>query len=172
MRLVIQCVVFSFAASLLAQPVEKVFGKDRVCISRPGTEAIALWKRIREGLEGKDGNAYAAQLKGAVFPKFPATVLAVKPRELLVSIADGKTPEVVVRLMAPWKGKPLLVGAELEFEGVGGEFVREPFRLMIDLDPAKLEVLERSNRAEGSIPLCYTMEEYGRVLAGEKVAPR
>jgi hypothetical protein len=127
---------------------------------------------MREALEAKDGDAYAANIKGAVLPKFPATILAMNGDEYLSSIVDGKTADVVVRLTGFWKGDPLRIGTELEFEGIAGAVLKEPLRLIIAVDPAMVKVLEKSRREEGRIIRCHTEEEWKRVRAGEKVPPR
>ena len=140
MRLI--CAIFMLAASLEAQPVKNDFS----CIIGPGNPSIALWKRMREALEAKDGDTYAANIKGAELPRFPATILAMNGDEYLVSIADGKTPDVVIRLTGFWKGNALRIGTELEFVGISESLMKEPLRLVIAVDPENMVVIEKSSR--------------------------
>lgn len=170
MRLI--CAIVAFAASLGSQIVAGVVTDKLICISRIGNSSVEIWRLMREALEAKDGDAYAANLKGAKLPKFPATILAMNGDQYFVSITDGKTPDAVIRLTGFWKGNPLRIGTELEFEGVGDAVMKDPLRLVIAVDPAKLEVLEKSSRNEGTICRCYTREEFQKMQARERPAPR
>lgn len=137
------------------QPVAAVLSKDLICVTRKGNASLRMWEIIRQGLHGKDGEAYATQLKGAQLPQFPATVITARPGEYLVSITDGKMPEALLRLTKPWPGKPLLPGAELRFTGTGAAVQREPFRLVLDVDPADIEVFDKPQRDTGTICECF-----------------
>ena len=124
-------------------------------------------------MEGPGGESYTAQLKGANLPALPATILSAagtaRKQEFLISIGDGKTADAVIRLQAPWKGKALLPGTELEFAGKAVELRREPFRLIVDVDPANITLAARAERDKGSICECHTEDEWRRIQAGEKV---
>ncbi len=156
MRLIALALAFSLGGSIAAaQPVAAVLSKDLICVTRKGNVGLKLWKVIRQELEGKGGESYAIQLKGAQFPQFPATLVTAKPGEYLVSITDGKTPEALLLLTKPWPGKPLLPGAELRFVGTGVAVQREPFRLVLDVDPAHIEVFDKPQRDTGTICECF-----------------
>lgn len=166
MRLIYLILVLT--ASLGSQPLKN----DLSCAVWQENPLIGIWKQIRLALDDKNGDAYAEQINGAELPKFPATILAMNGDKYLGSVLDGKTADVVIRLTGPWKGKPLQVGTELIFEGTNEGVTRKPFRMMVAVDPVKVEVLEKSRREEGRIIRCYTEEEWKRVRAGEKVPPR
>lgn len=156
-----------FAATLVgvpvaAQVVAAVVTKDTMCVMRKGNPGATLWKLMREALEGKDGEAYAAKINGTDLPKFQGTVLAVKAGEFLVSVTAGKTAEVVVRLTRAWKGKPLVAGTPIEFSGKIGVFEKEPFRLTFAVDPGKVELFKKPRRDEGDICTCYPPGELGK----------
>ena len=156
MRLTVFVLAFSIGGpTAAAQPVAAVLSKDLICVTRKGNAGLKMWEIIRQELHGKDGEAYAIQLKGAQPPKFPATVIAAKPREYLVSIVDGKTPEAILCLTKPWPGKSLSPGAELRFTGTGVAVQREPFRLVVDVAPADLEVFDKPQRETGTICECF-----------------
>jgi hypothetical protein len=129
-------------------------------VIRRGNPAVQMWRVIREELLGKSGDAYMAQLKTATRPTFPATSLTVfhGPRNptFLVSVDDGGAPDAVVRLTAPWTGPTLEPGMELDIDGSAFALTRNPFRLLIEITPAKVQVLERSKRNAGTICECFT----------------
>lgn len=143
--------------TLPAQP--RSAKEDWNCVIRRGNPAVQMWRAIREALLGKSGDAYMAQIKTATLPTMPATVLAVfrgqQHPTFLVSVDDGGTPDAVVRLTAPWTGPPLQPGMELDVDGAAVALTRTPFRLLIDVAPAKVQVLERSKRNEGTICECF-----------------
>jgi hypothetical protein len=76
-------------------------------------------------------------MKGAAVPKLRGWLISAKPpvksKELQISM-EGKdqTPNVTLKLVgadgttaAPLTGKPV-VGAEIEFEGIGESFAKDP----------------------------------------------
>ena len=132
---------------------------DWNCVIRRGNPAVQMWRAIREELLGNSGDTYMVQLKTATLPTFPATILAVfrgqqKPT-FLVSVDDGGTPDAIVRLTGPWNGPALQPGTELDVDGAAVALTRNPFRLLIDVAPEKVQVRERSKRNEGTICECF-----------------
>ena len=74
-----------------------------------------------------------AKFKGKLISIKPA----LKPKELVVSIGDGTTPDATLKFdeALPGKADP---GIEIEFTGVAKEFSKEPFMLTFDVEKAKL----------------------------------
>lgn len=159
MRAIALLAIVTMTLSAQPPPVKD----DWDCVIRRGNPAVQMWRAIREELLGKSGDAYMAQLKTATFPTFPATILAVfrgqQNPTFLVSVDDGGSPDAIVRLTGPWTGPPLQPGMELDFDGAAVALTRNPFRLLIDVAPAKVQLRERSNRNNGSICECYPANE-------------
>jgi hypothetical protein len=155
MRVIALLAVLTMTLFAQAPPAKE----DWNCVIRRGNPAVQIWRVIREELLGKSGNDYMAQIKTATLPTFPATILAVfrgqQNPTFLVSVDDGGTPDAVVRLTGPWTGPPLQPGTELDFDGAAVALSRNPFRLLIDVAPAKVQVRERSKRNEGTICECF-----------------
>ena len=97
-----------------------------------------MWKAIKAGLLGADGDKYYAEIRGALLPKLSGKVTSVLENEgvskVVVAITDDVTPEVTLivhngsrKLAADLKGK------EVSFEGVVDGFTEFPFMLTLDL---------------------------------------
>ena len=56
-----------------------------------------------------------------------------RPKELLVAISDKTTPEVTLILDPPFTGK-IEPGTELQCEGIGKSFSKEPFMVVMDVE--------------------------------------
>lgn len=99
---------------------------------------LALWLNIKGQLLSPDGQTYFdSSMKGAAVPKLKGWLISAKPavksKELLVSMEGKDQPaDVTLKLVgadgttaAPLTGKPE-VGTEIEFEGIGDSFTKEP----------------------------------------------
>ncbi|HLY16325.1 MAG TPA: hypothetical protein VKR61_03840 [Bryobacteraceae bacterium] len=120
---------------------------------------LALWLNVKGQLLSPDGQTYFdSSMKGAAVPKLKGWLLSAKPpvksKELLVSMegkdqpanvtlklvgADGTTP-------APLTGKPD-VGVEIEFEGIGESYTKEPFMVTFGVEKAKITGLKEEKVA-------------------------
>lgn len=110
---------------------------------------LALWLSIKTALTGTDADTYFnSSMKGAALPggaegvtEFKGTLVeakpAVRPKELVLAIADGKTPDVVLKLDAPLAGK-MEPGAEIGFQGVASAYTAAPFLVTFDVEKAKV----------------------------------
>jgi hypothetical protein len=111
---------------------------------------LALWRSLRKELTGDQGNDYFENsMKGALLPgnavdrfsKFRGKLVSMtpeqKPKEVVLAIEDGKTPDVTLRLdgVLPGKMEP---GAELEFEGIAASFTKDPFMVIFEVEKSKL----------------------------------
>lgn len=107
---------------------------------------LALWMGIKKELTGPGGESYfESSVKGAAVPKLKGKVIsekpAVRPKELVLALADPTTPEVTLKLDEPIAGK-VEIGSDLEFEGVPSAFTKDPFMVTFDVEKAKLEGLK------------------------------
>jgi len=112
---------------------------------RKKNPALALWMTLKQALTAADGDQYfSANMKGADVPggaggvqKFKGKLISMKPatrpKELVLAITDGTTPEVTLNLDAalPGKAEP---GSEIEFSGVPASFSKEPFNVTFDVE--------------------------------------
>lgn len=91
-------------------------------------------------------------MKGADVPggaggvaAFRATILsakpALRPKELVVGIADAKVPEVTLKLDTILAGKPE-IGSEIESAGVPDTFTADPFMVTFNVERANLKGLK------------------------------
>jgi len=125
---------------------------EQICVSRPGNAGLAMWRMMWPELNTE---LYAKQIVGAELVRLPGTILSGQAGEYVVSVSDGKTPEVILR----FAGKPLRAGMEVEFEGVAVGVERRPLRLRVEVKPGKLEVFGESQRGKGTICLCYDSKD-------------
>jgi len=114
---------------------------------------LALWLNLKKALMGEGSQQYfEANMKGAQVPGgaegvqfFKGTVVAarpaVRPRELVVAIADTSTPELTLKLDTPVPGTPE-IGCTIEFDGVAEAFTQEPFMLTFAVERAKIKGLK------------------------------
>jgi tetratricopeptide (TPR) repeat protein len=111
--------------------------------------AMALWMNLKAALTAADGQQYFdANMKGAEVPggaggvqtfkgKLISSKPALHPKQLVLSISDGTTPDVTLNLDAalPGKADP---GVEVEFAGVPSAFVKDPFMVTFDVEKKKI----------------------------------
>jgi len=103
----------------------------------------ALWLGVKKELAGPNGPTYfESTLKGSALPKLRGKVVstnpAARPKEVVVALATDDSPEVKLRLDAPFASKAD-PGTEIEFEGgVAAEFAADPFMLTLDQEKEKV----------------------------------
>jgi len=112
---------------------------------------IALWKRIRQALTDANGQEYFdSQLKDAAVPPLKGVLLearpACRPTQLAVAIPmPGAAPpyaaEIILTLDKPLTGMPQL-NTGFQWEGVPTSFSKEPFRLTMAVEAAKIQELK------------------------------
>ncbi len=120
---------------------------------------LALWLNVKGQLLGADGQSYFdSSMKGAAVPKLKGWVVgatpAVKSKELKVSMEGKDQPaNVTLKLVgtdgttpAPLTGKPE-IGSEIEFEGIGESFTKEPFVVVFDVEKSKITGLKEEKVA-------------------------
>jgi hypothetical protein len=117
---------------------------------RAANPMLTLWQSIKEQLTGANGAQYfESSMKGAALPagvipgvnQFKGKLIEarpeVKPKELVLSIEDGKTPDVTLKLDQPLGGK-MEPGGEIAFEGVAESYTASPFMVTFDVEKAKV----------------------------------
>jgi tetratricopeptide (TPR) repeat protein len=107
---------------------------------------LALWMGVKKELTGPNGEKYfETGVKGSAFPKQKGILIeakpAVRPRELVLGVADPTVPEVTLKLDSPLTGKPEL-GSEIEFEGIPQTFTQDPFMVTFDVEKEKITGLK------------------------------
>ena len=121
---------------------------------------LALWMNIKGQLLSPEGQGYFdSSMKGAGVPKLKGWLVkanpAVKSKELQLSMEGKDQPaDVTLKLVgadgttaAPLVGKPEL-GTEIEFEGVGESFTKEPaFMVTFTVEKAKITGLKEEKVA-------------------------
>ncbi|MDZ4801826.1 MAG: hypothetical protein SGI92_27025 [Bryobacteraceae bacterium] len=109
---------------------------------------LALWKRVKEELQGANGAQYwEAGMKDAGFgipgadgtPKLTVSLVEQKSnKELIVAVADKTTPEMTLQLDAPLAGKAE-PGTELTISGVAKSYTKEPFMVVMEVEKKDLK---------------------------------
>jgi hypothetical protein len=116
---------------------------------RKNNPMLALWMSIKTALSAPDGATYFdSSMKGAGLPggaggvtEFKGKLIeskpALRPKELILSVADGTTPDVTLKLDTPLAGK-MEPGAEIGFQGVATAYTVTPFNVTFDVEKAKI----------------------------------
>ncbi len=111
--------------------------------------AMALWMNLKSALAAADGQQYFdANMKGSEVPggaggaqtfkgKLISSKPALHPKELVLSIGDGTTPDATLNLDAALPGKAD-AGVEVEFSGVPTAFTKDPFNITFDVEKKKV----------------------------------
>jgi len=119
---------------------------------------LALWLNIKGQLLAPEGQQYFdSSMKGAAVPKLKGWLVSAKPaarsKELMVSMeAKDQPANVTLKLVnsegtaIALAGKPE-VGGEIEFEGVGDAFTKEPFMVTFNVEKAKITGLKEEKVA-------------------------
>lgn len=119
---------------------------------------LTLWKNIKTALTAADGDTYfSTSMKDALLPggannvqqfrgKLISMTPAVRPKELILSIEDGTTPDCKLIMDSPLPGK-MEPGAELSFSGVAKSYTKDPFMVTFDVEKSKLDGWEGKNAA-------------------------
>jgi tetratricopeptide (TPR) repeat protein len=131
---------------------------------------LAFWSEIKEGLTGDGSAQYWEAMKDAGLPgghngvnKFKGKIVSMtpetSPKEIMLSIAGGDTPDVKIVLDEPLPGT-METGMELGFSGIAKDFSKEPFLVTFEAGPDDIEGWTGKAPARG-----------GRGGAGKKAPP-
>jgi hypothetical protein len=103
---------------------------------------VALWKSIKRELIGPDGASYfESSLRDAMLPTIRGKVVqlepAVKPKNVMLAIEDGKTADATLKFNLPLPGK-VEPGTELSFEGIPESYTATPFMVVFAVEKDNL----------------------------------
>jgi len=84
------------------------------------------------GLPGGVNNV--ARFKGKLISSTPA----LHPKELVLAIEDPARPDVTLKLESALPGK-MDPGGDIEFEGVGDSFTKDPFMVTFIVEKSKID---------------------------------
>ncbi len=115
--------------------------KDRNKLMTENPE-LFKWLSLKDRLKA-EGDTFGEALKGSdaggtIKGKLVSATPETNPKELQLSIEDGITPDAIVRLTTPLKGKAE-PGIDLEFVGSVKEYTTDPFSLTFDADPDQMK---------------------------------
>jgi tetratricopeptide (TPR) repeat protein len=115
--------------------------KEKLAKANP---SMALWVSIKEALTGDQAQSYFDEhMKGTAIPvEFKGKLIeakpALNPKELILAIADGTTPDATLKFETALRGK-MEPGAEIGFkEGVATAYTANPFMVSFDVEKEKL----------------------------------
>jgi hypothetical protein len=112
---------------------------------------LALWQTaIKEPLTKDGGDAFfEMSMKGALLPggangvmKFKGKIISMtpetKPKQIILALEQPNVPDVTLELSEALPGK-MDPGAELQFEGVAKAYTKQPFMVVFETEPSKIE---------------------------------
>jgi hypothetical protein len=112
---------------------------------------LGLWQTaIKEPLTKDGGDAFfEMSMKGALLPggangvmKFKGKIISMtpetKPKQIVLALEQPNVPDVTLELSEALPGK-MDPGAELQFEGVAKSYTKQPFMLVLETEPSKIE---------------------------------
>jgi hypothetical protein len=117
--------------------------------ARKENPSLALWTTLKQALTAADGEQYFTNnMKGAEVPggaggvqafkgKLISAKPALRPKELVLSVGDGTTPDATLVLDAPLPGKAD-PGVMIEFSGVPSAFTKDPYNVTFDVEKKKV----------------------------------
>lgn len=126
---------------------EKADAEEKAAKENP---VLAFWQKVvKAGLNGPDSEKFwndtmkDAMLPGSAVPggklkgKLISMKPALRPKELVLAVENGTTPDVMLKFEEPLAGK-MEAGAELSFAGVADSFTKEPFMVVFKVEPDDL----------------------------------
>ncbi len=115
--------------------------REKLAGENPG---LALWLSLKEALTGDQAQSYFNDhMKGTEIPtEFKGKLIEMKPatnpKELVLAIADGATPDATIKFETPLRGK-MEPGVDIAFKnGTAASYTSSPFMVTFDVDPANV----------------------------------
>ena len=111
---------------------------------RAANPMMTLWTDLKAGLTGDSADAFFKQhIDGVGLPKFKGSIVsmtpALRPKQLIVAVEKSGVGDCTLNLeegqVLPGKMDP---GGEIEFEGVGNAYKKDPYMLILTVDKAKI----------------------------------
>ena len=112
---------------------------------------LTLWKNLKAELTGPDGaNYFNSSMKDAQVPTLKGKVVKLepetKPKTIIMALEDGTTPDATLKFEMALPGK-VDPGTELSFEGVPQSYTANPFMVVFNVEPDKLQGWTGKNAA-------------------------
>jgi hypothetical protein len=125
-------------------PADKLPALAELDTLRRENGKLALWRNIKAELQRSGGLGYfEAHMRGRLLPSMKGTVTSTnssaRPSLITVAISDSTTPEATLRFDPPLT-EGLLLGAEIDFEGVAVACILDPFMMTLNVDASNLIV--------------------------------
>ena len=111
---------------------------------RKANPMLALWNDLKTGLTGADSdNYFNTTVKEVALPKFKGTLVSakpeVRPKELVLAVEKPGVADCTLKLdEGQFLAGKMEPGGEIEFEGVGAAYTKEPYMLVLSVDKAKI----------------------------------
>jgi hypothetical protein len=111
---------------------------------RAANPMMTLWTDLKAGLTGDSADPFFKEhIDGVGLPKFKGTLVsttpATRPKQLIVAVEKSGVGDCTLNLeegqTLPGKMDP---GGEIEFEGVGNAYKKDPYMLILTVDKAKI----------------------------------
>lgn len=106
--------------------------------------SLAMWKSLKEALTGAEAQTYFNEhMKEAELPmEFKGKLIEAKPeanpKELVLAVEDGMTPDATLVLDSPLRGK-MEPGAEIGFnKGVAQKYQTSPYMVTFNVDKSNI----------------------------------
>ncbi len=125
---------------------EKKVGEENAKAEKLAKEnpSMALWVSIKEALTGAQAQSYFdTSMKGSAIPmEFKGKLIEAKPetnpKELVISVADGTTPDATLKFETALRGK-MEPGTDIGFKnGVATSYSGTPFMVTFDVEKENL----------------------------------
>lgn len=125
---------------------EKIEAEEAAAKANP---MLALWRSIKKELQSDTGSTYFANnMKDAELPggaggvtEFKGKLISAtpenRPKELVLSVENGTTPDTTLKLDEPLVGK-MEPGAQLGFSGVAESFTKDPYMVTFNVEKDKI----------------------------------
>jgi len=116
---------------------EQIEDLNRIIKENP---QLAIWIQTKQALTAADGETYFNNsVKESKLPKLKGKIVSIEPevnpKKVVVGMSDASVAEVTLvmeeKTFLPGK---MEAGGEIEFEGVGKEFAKDPFMLTLEID--------------------------------------
>ena len=103
---------------------------------------LALWKSIKTELTGANAQAYFNEhMQGTQLPKFSGKLVSAspetRPKQLVLAVEDGTTPDATLNLDAPLAGT-MEPGGVITFEGTATSYTANPYMVTFNVEKAKV----------------------------------
>lgn len=105
--------------------------------------SLAIWKGLKSDLTGAEAQAYYEKnLKGMRMPKFTGKLISMspetRPKELVLAIEDGKTPDATLKISDAALAGKMEPGGDISFAGTPTAFAGSPYMITFEVEKADI----------------------------------